>query len=501
MEKKKIIIIGGGIAGLSAGCYARMNGFEAVIYERHTAPGGLCTAWKRKGYTIDGCIHWLVGTKPGGTFRKYWDELGALDGVSVFDDDSVNILEVEAAGMKRSFTVYSDADRLNAHMKELSPEDAATIDEFTGLIKRFAEFDMDFGKPRELMGLRDFIAMMRKLGPYMGDFSRYSRLSIGDFAERFSSPVLREGIRDSFNDPRMALMALVFMLAWKHVGNAGFPRGGSLEFSRRIERRFVSLGGTIHYGRGVSRILVERGRAVGIELDDGTVDRADIVISCADGYTTIYRMLGGKYRNRKIDRQYAELPLFEPLFSLALGIRRDFSKEPHMAVRTLERPMTIEGRTHAKIGFMNYSFDPSLAPSGCSLLELMYTSDYDRWKRLSSDRAAYEAEKDAVAKELIAGLEQVYPGIGKDIEMMDTVTPVTWERYTGNRRGTFEAWLITKDTINLSMKKTLPGLRNFYMAGHWVQPGGGVPSAMRSGRDLIEIICAGERKAFVTTRP
>lgn len=61
---KKIIIIGAGIAGLSAGCYARMNGYEAEIYEMHDKPGGLCTSWKREGYTIDGCIHWLIGSNP-----------------------------------------------------------------------------------------------------------------------------------------------------------------------------------------------------------------------------------------------------------------------------------------------------------------------------------------------------------------------------------------------------------------------------------------------------
>ena len=60
---KKTVIIGGEIAGLSAGCYAQMNGYETEIYEMHNLPGGLCTAWQRKGYTFDGCIHWLVAPR------------------------------------------------------------------------------------------------------------------------------------------------------------------------------------------------------------------------------------------------------------------------------------------------------------------------------------------------------------------------------------------------------------------------------------------------------
>jgi phytoene dehydrogenase-like protein len=66
MTQKSIIIIGAGISGLAAGCYGQMNGYKTWIFELHSAPGGLCTAWKRKGYTFDGCIHWLVGNPPAG---------------------------------------------------------------------------------------------------------------------------------------------------------------------------------------------------------------------------------------------------------------------------------------------------------------------------------------------------------------------------------------------------------------------------------------------------
>ena len=75
-----VIIIGGGIAGLSAGCYARMNGYDTTIFEMHNLPGGLCTAWERRGYTIDGCIHWLVGSAPGTPMNTIWQELGAVQG-------------------------------------------------------------------------------------------------------------------------------------------------------------------------------------------------------------------------------------------------------------------------------------------------------------------------------------------------------------------------------------------------------------------------------------
>lgn len=64
MVNKSIIIIDAGMAGLSGGCYGRMNDYSTRIFEMHNILGGLCTSWQRKGYTIDGCLHWLVGSAP-----------------------------------------------------------------------------------------------------------------------------------------------------------------------------------------------------------------------------------------------------------------------------------------------------------------------------------------------------------------------------------------------------------------------------------------------------
>ena len=71
-RKEKIIIIGGGISGLSAGIYALLSGFEAEIYEKNSIPGGECIGWNRKGFHIDNCIHWLTGTKKGTELYQVW---------------------------------------------------------------------------------------------------------------------------------------------------------------------------------------------------------------------------------------------------------------------------------------------------------------------------------------------------------------------------------------------------------------------------------------------
>ena len=77
--QKKVIIIGAGVAGLSAAFYSRRKGYEVAVYEQGNSPGGVSTCWIRHGFTFDGGIHWLVGSSEHiQPFHKRWIETGAL---------------------------------------------------------------------------------------------------------------------------------------------------------------------------------------------------------------------------------------------------------------------------------------------------------------------------------------------------------------------------------------------------------------------------------------
>ena len=138
MEDKSIIIIGAGFAGLSAGIYAQMNGYHTQIFEMHSLPGGLCTAWKRKGYTIDGCIHWLVGSSPQSAIYPFWEEVGIVQGREFVNLDEY--MRVEGPD-GRTLIFYTDVDRLEKHLLEFSPQDAAPIGEFIRGVRLGMKFD------------------------------------------------------------------------------------------------------------------------------------------------------------------------------------------------------------------------------------------------------------------------------------------------------------------------------------------------------------------------
>ncbi len=494
---KKIAIIGAGIAGLSAGIHARANGYDAEIFEAHDLPGGLCTSWKRGEYLVDGCIHWLCGSSGRGALGRYLTEVGALEGRRFIDREELTRIEVGPEGDRRWFVAYTEPGRLAAHLRELSPGDAEEIDRFEALIRKFVDFPVSTDKPLELWGAGDYLSMIKAMKPFMREYREYGKLTVADYSRRFESAHIREGLYGILAMPDFSFFALLMMLGWHASKNAGYPLGGSLDLARALEKNFLALGGRIRYGSRVSEILTERKKAVGVRLENGSAHRADEIVSAADGWTTIYGLLGGKYTNGKIDRMYRDLPLFNSLFCLSLGVRRDLSALPSLSVRCLKKHVVVEGITLDKIGVKHYCDDPAMAPEGKSLVEIMYPADFDRWKKLSSDKAAYAAEKDAVSSVLLGALEEILPGIGDDVEMKDAATPVTWERYTSNRKGTIEGWFITPGTMELRVPKKLPGLRNFSMAGQWVQPGGGITTCVKSGRDAVYRICVKDGKKFV----
>jgi phytoene dehydrogenase-like protein len=143
-----------------------------------------------------------------------------------------------------------------------------------------------------------------------------------------------------------------------------------------------------------------------------------------------------------------------------------------------------------------------MAPPGKTVLIVQFETNYDYWHALSQDPVTYRTEKQTIIESVIAGLEERFPGIAEQVEMTDLATPVTWERYTGNWRGSYEGWMFDGDfSLKSSMQKTLPGLKNFYMAGQWVNPGGGIPTAVMSGNHTIQMICKQDKRKFTSSKP
>lgn len=505
---KSVIIIGGGMAGLAAGCYARMNGFDVTIFEAHDVPGGLCTAWTRRGYTFDVSLHFITNSRWGGLF-PIWQELGALHGRTLIDHEHGGVIEDEAG---RRSIAYADLDKLEAHMLALSPRDEGPIREFVGLARQMGALDMEVGTAQELWGIFDTAKYVARNWRALNLFRKWGKVSAPVWAQRIQDPLLRRALSwdaPGWPMPDLPLPVAAMVLGMGQTNNMSYAVGGSVGVAHGVAARYADLGGRIVYGARVQEILVETvgegkqrtDRAVGVRLADGREQRADYVIGAGDGRTAIWELLGARYMDDKIARSYREWQVYPPLVMVMLGVARDFSAEPHVLEFPLVHPITLAGRERTRLELHHYCFDPTMAPAGKSALQVWYTTDWGYWEALAGDRAAYRAEKDAIAAATIAALEQRWPGISRDVEVVDVPTPLTFRRYTGNHQGSPDGWCITTRNFGQTMPRTLPGLAGFFMAGQWTVPFSGVPGAVMSGRAVVELICAAEKRRFVTSTP
>jgi phytoene dehydrogenase-like protein len=405
----------------------------------------------------------------------------------------------------KTFIVYTDLDRLEQHMLELAPGDAALIKEFIGVCRRMSMMDIPVDKPQQLTSLFDRLKSLPAILPMLGTFQKYGKMSVQTFSARFSDPFLRKAFQSLFDLPDFPMIAVVMTLGNMHRHNAGYPIGGSLKFSQAIEKRFLDLGGEMHYKARVVKILVEDGRAAGVRLSDGREFRSDVVISAADGHATLFDMLEGKYFTDELRSYYEKGEIFQPIIQVSLGVNRDFSDQPHMTAYFLDKPITVAGEERHQLSVKHYCYDPTLAPAGKSVVEVMFSSNMAYWRPLAEDPERYEAEKKQVAITVMEQIEKIYPGFTNQVEVVDVATPLTYERYTGNWQGSMEGWMINTRNIGSvtsgGMKPTLPGLEDFYMIGQWVKPGGGVPTGALSARSIMQVICHKDKKPFVTSTP
>lgn len=495
-----VIIIGAGMAGLSAGCYAQMNGYRSRIFESHVLPGGLCTAWKRKGYVFDTSIHMLMSSSSG-MFHRMWQELGVVQGREFVHHEVTTRIET----MGKTVDLFADLDRLERELVALSPKDEKLVHQLVSMARRMSGFEPEMFKPRELWGPLDYLRLLRNMARVLPVLAR-AKGSLAGFAAQFEDPRLAEVVRLTIDTPGWPmpdapLVGALMVLACYDAKNAGTPLGGSIRVAQTVAKRYRGLGGTLHFGAKVDKILVENDRAVGVRLSDGSEHRADAVVSAADGRTAIFGMLEGKYTSPELRRAYAEWKVYPPLIQVMLGVARDLSGEPHHVIFDLPCSVLIAGEARKMLDVLHYCHDPSMAPHGKSVVQVWYTSNYDYWSALRPDEAAYAAEKRRVADVTLEQLERRWPGFAKQVEVVDVATPVTYERYTGNWQGSPDGWCMTSQNVDKELPKRLPGLARFYLAGQWTLPFSGVPGAAVSGRHAVQLLCKDDRRQFVTVAP
>lgn len=503
MSEKSMIIIGAGLGGLSSGIYGQMSGYRTHIFEYHNMPGGVVTSWKRNGYTFDSGVSWLIDYKTNPIPR----ELGVGEDSGLYGElDQLVLMMDERTGQALNYT--SDLDRLAQDMKAISPGDGPLIDEMIHDARKIeAAVTAMHQKGSRPLTDEDFKLLKKHMGTRVLEYVR-----------RFKDPFLQWSLRSSV-EPDYAVLILLLLLGSLESGNCGYLKTGAIQIAKQLAKRYEDLGGEITYKATVEKILVENDQAVGVRLADGTEHRADIVISACDGYSTIFKMLGGRYVSQRIQKIYNTHPMNFRLTWVSFGTAQTWpDQEKNMHVLT-KRPISTAGHDFKGFYLKNRFADPAIADPGKSIIQVgvvdFIGTDFENWwnkmtpeeqrryletisnfwiEQQEKDRKRYDEEKERLAGVVLDRIEPYFPGIRSKIEVTDVSTPYTWLRYTLNHQGSCLAWLFSPELSHMNpLERTLPGLNNFYMTGQWVGDYG-VLMAMEGARKTINTVCKKDGK-------
>ena len=484
---KSVAIIGAGMAGLTTAAYLARAGLDVAVYEQHTLPGGYISAFARKGFTFPAGPTSITSN---GIVFPILRELG-LEGKRKFlhvghqmswgkHDIPLRDARQVRDELSQHFPGHRDALQRYFHWVEIGG----------GGFRQLVESGMMFGQGLLPKVLKLLVRHPRF--PWAALIAR-GQTNVSLHARHFSDPTLRHMLNELAYPVMPAQNTLGMWISY--FDDTWAPAGGMQAFANTFVRFIREHGGQVHLGTPVERIRVEKGRAVGITLRDGTRLDADRVISAADLRHTCLELIGRAHLPAATLAKLAAARPSEPVFAVFLGLRG--SPELEHAFRRFREPHVIftcaDGRV-IQIVWLNKD-DASIVPIGKHGLFVGWLDDYANWKAFKGDQAAYQPRKAAVADELIARAEEFLPGLRAHIEVQDSASPLTYERYTHNWQGATTGWNWDPQLApRFKLAKDLP-LKHFYAVGHYVFNPGGVPTAMITAWYIVREILNKENLA------
>lgn len=489
---EKIIIVGAGISGLSAGIYAAKAGFDVTILEQHFSFGGLSTGWSRKGYFFEGGMHWLTGSSPKLPLNRIWKETGALQDNNPIEnrDPLYTLLD---GNKNLSLRRYVD-DMKNA-LLEYSPQDSKMIKKMCHDVKAFSRFFMPVFdvqgckiKNPQKISILSFLKMI----PAVVRVPFLVNQSFEDYVAKFKNKNIRHLLM-SVIGYRYNALSFIYTLGSFASGDCGYPHGGSIQMAKNMEQTFLQLGGKIEYKTKAEKIIIENGIAKGVKTKNNAVF-ADAVIITQDARNAAENLFE-KPLNEKWIKKMRKNVITEQNIFVCLGIKADLSDLPYACVIPLEKPLEFAGCKWNEIRINNYAKYKTHSPNGCtSITSLLIGNSYDFWKKAKED-GTYKSKKEELGKLFVEAISKTIPQIKDNLEVIDVATPCTYERYCSSFEGSWmSVW--KKGGTQDNYPQTLKSVKNVYFAGQRIMMPGGLPIAVYTGRRAVQLLCKDFRKEF-----
>lgn len=486
----RVVIVGAGLAGLSAALRLAGAGREVTVLERAEVPGGRNGLLERDGYRFD--TGPTVLTMPDliadaldcvGERLEDWLELEPVDPLyrAYYPDGSTLDVKADPAAMAEEVSRVCGPDEAAGYLRYVDFVSQLYRYEMKDFIDRNIDSPLDLVTPNlaRLAAIGGFRRLAPKVAQYLKDPRTQRVLSFQSMYAGLS--------------PYDALAIYAVIAYMDSVAGVFFPKGGMHAVPRALAGAAEKHGVTFRYGTTVTRVLVEHGRAVGVETSDGERVPADVVVLNPDLPVAYRELLPPGSAPRRVQRQS-----YSPsCFLLLAGSSQAYSKIAHHNIhfgrswkgvfdelidkQTLmsDPSILVTNPTHG---------DPTLAPEGKHVYYVL----------LPTPNTAAGIDWDVVGPryrdEAVARLEALgYVGFGDGIEVEDVTTPADWQRRGMEHGAPFAAAHSFFQTGPFRAANLAPRVEGVVFAGSGTQPGVGVPMVLISGRLAAERILGKDR--------
>lgn len=489
MRKKRVIIVGAGPGGLTCGMLLASKGFQVDFFEKKSYIGGRNGSIKMGDFTFDiGPTFFLMKDVLEDIFRETgrnlsdYAELCHLDPMYrlVFKD--------------KTFFPSSDKDKMVAEMERVFPGNTDAYlnyrkKEETKYQKLIPCLQVPYGK------LGDFFSMrLLKSLPYLD-----AHVSLIDVLNRYySDPDLQ--ISFTFQakyigmSPWEAPGTFSIISYIEHGGGVFHVTGGLNKLSLAKAEAIKEMGGAFRLSTAVRQLLIENGKAKGVILNDGTIEKADYVVINADFADAMTKIVAPQNRKKYTDEKLRNMKYSCSTFMLYLGVSKVYDCINHHNIffadnykkNVNEIAVTKTLPEDPSFYIQNASLsDATLAPEGKSALYVLVpiantTGEID-WNK---ERIPFR-NKLVKILENKAGLKD----LSKNIEVEKIVTPFDWRDKMDVYNGaTFNLGHNIGQMLYFRPHNEFEEFENCYLVGGGTHPGSGLPTIYESGRISANLI-------------
>lgn len=492
-----VIIIGGGLGGLTAGAVLAKKGKKVLLIEQHFIVGGAATVFKRKDINIEVGLHEM-------DFGEYGYDIKR----DLFDFLELN-KKIELVSLPETWEVVDNGEKFRV------PEGIEEAKKY--LISQF---------PQEEKGIKKYFAILKSTAYTMGKMPydmnffqfllyplvKFPRVVKYFFNQKSVGEMLDRIIRDD-KLKRLLNANLVYyhdnpyefswhyhaLAQYNYYNGAKYIKGGSYSLSRALAEIITENGGTVETMCSAEKVIVEKGKARGVVYtnkrtkEEVTVHAKHVIANCAPSvlYDT---MVDEEYKDKSLEQFKESVSLYTVYIVFKENLKDVYKNHAYSTFINEDGDLNLpfgemgNGFKQKSIEDRGFVFvDYGVIDSGLAIKEndtrsvgvFCGPSYLDEWEDLPKE--AYFAKKEKLAEDLFKKAEKYFPNLKDYVEYYEVSTPKTIKRYMKTPSGTAYGYVNNRYLRKGRVPRFSKTIKNLLFTGAYAFPGGGFTGVLIGG--------------------